>query len=68
VDIGGGLGVDYDGSRSSANNSINYSIQEYANDAIYTLKDAADKNGLPHPHLNHRVGSRAYGASLGAGV
>lgn len=51
VDIGGGLGVDYDGSRSSANNSINYSIQEYANDAIYTLKDAADKNGLPHPHL-----------------
>jgi arginine decarboxylase len=51
VDIGGGLGVDYDGSRSSASNSINYSIQEYANDAIYTLKDAADKSGLPHPHL-----------------
>lgn len=51
VDIGGGLGVDYDGSRSSASNSINYSIQEYANDAIYTLMDAADKSGLPHPHL-----------------
>ncbi|MBI3258320.1 MAG: biosynthetic arginine decarboxylase [Ignavibacteriae bacterium] len=51
VDIGGGLGVDYDGSRSSASNSINYSIQEYANDAIYTLMDAADKSDLPHPHL-----------------
>jgi len=51
VDIGGGLGVDYDGSRSSAANSINYSIQEYANDALYTLKDAADKNGLVHPNI-----------------
>jgi arginine decarboxylase len=51
VDIGGGLGVDYDGSRSSAANSINYSIQEYANDALYTLKDAADKHGLVHPNI-----------------
>jgi len=51
VDIGGGLGVDYDGTRSSAVNSINYSIQEYANDAIYTLKDAADKHGFNHPNI-----------------
>jgi arginine decarboxylase len=51
VDIGGGLGVDYDGSRSSVASSINYSIQEYANDAIATLADAANKNGLPHPHV-----------------
>ena len=51
VDIGGGLGVDYDGTRSSAANSINYSIQEYANDAIYTLKDAAETNGFPHPNI-----------------
>ena len=56
VDIGGGLGVDYDGSRSSAVNSINYSIQEYANDAVYTLKDAAEKNGLPHPHIITEAG------------
>lgn len=51
VDIGGGLGVDYDGTRSSAVNSINYSIQEYANDAIYTMKDAAEKHGFPHPNI-----------------
>ncbi|MBU3741341.1 MAG: biosynthetic arginine decarboxylase [Candidatus Kapabacteria bacterium] len=51
VDIGGGLGVDYDGSRSSVSSSINYSIQEYANDAIATLADAATKNNLPHPHV-----------------
>ncbi|GAB1430038.1 biosynthetic arginine decarboxylase [Ignavibacteria bacterium] len=56
VDIGGGLGVDYDGSRSSAVNSINYSIQEYANDAVYTIKDAADKSELPHPHIITEAG------------
>lgn len=48
--------MDYDGSRSSAVNSINYSIQEYANDAVYTLKDAAEKNGLPHPHIITEAG------------
>lgn len=51
VDIGGGLGVDYDGSRSAVSSSINYSIQEYANDAIATIVDAATKNNLPHPNL-----------------
>ncbi|MBK6292787.1 MAG: biosynthetic arginine decarboxylase [Candidatus Kapabacteria bacterium] len=51
VDIGGGLGVDYDGSRSSVASSINYSIQEYANDAIATIADAAIKNQLPHPNI-----------------
>ncbi|HCN05075.1 MAG TPA: arginine decarboxylase [Bacteroidetes bacterium] len=51
VDIGGGLGVDYDGSRSSVSSSINYSIQEYANDAIATLAQAATKNELPHPNV-----------------
>lgn len=51
VDIGGGLGVDYDGSRSAAASSINYSIQEYANDALYTLIDAANKHNLPHPNI-----------------
>lgn len=56
VDIGGGLGVDYDGSRSAAVSSINYSIQEYANDAVYTLKDAAEKSGLPHPHIITEAG------------
>jgi len=50
VDIGGGLGVDYDGSRSSAS-SINYSIQEYVNDAVSNIVDACDKNDLPHPNI-----------------
>lgn len=51
VDVGGGLGVDYDGTRSSVASSINYSIQEYANDAISALAEASNKNGLPHPHI-----------------
>ena len=52
VDIGGGLGVDYDGSRSSASeSSMNYSIQEYANDAIYSIVDACEKNNLPQPNI-----------------
>lgn len=51
VDIGGGLGVDYDGSRSAGSSSINYSIQEYVNDAIATIVDAAEKNSLPHPNI-----------------
>lgn len=52
VDIGGGLGVDYDGTRSSASeSSMNYTIQEYANDAISTLVDACEKNGLHQPNI-----------------
>lgn len=51
VDIGGGLGVDYDGTRTTISSSINYSIQEYANDAVSAIQDASDKNGFPHPHL-----------------
>ncbi|HNV82119.1 MAG: biosynthetic arginine decarboxylase [Rikenellaceae bacterium] len=52
VDIGGGLGVDYDGTRSAdSGSSVNYSIQEYVNDAVATMVDAADKNNLPHPNV-----------------
>lgn len=52
VDIGGGLGVDYDGTRSSASeSSMNYSLQEYANDAIYSIVDACEKNELPQPNI-----------------
>ncbi len=52
VDCGGGLGVDYDGTRSSSSeSSVNYSIQEYVNDCIYTFVDASDKNNLPHPNI-----------------
>ena len=52
VDIGGGLGVDYDGTRSSmGENSMNYSIQEYANDSVSQLVDVCEKNNLPHPNI-----------------
>ena len=52
IDIGGGLGVDYDGSRSSSSeSSMNYSIQEYANDAVSAIVDACTKNGLRQPNI-----------------
>ena len=52
IDIGGGLGVDYDGTRNSASeNSMNYSIQEYVNDSVYQLVDACNKNELKHPNI-----------------
>jgi arginine decarboxylase len=52
VDVGGGLGVDYDGTRSSyTENSTNYSIQEYVNDSVFSFVDAANKNNIPHPNI-----------------
>ncbi len=52
VDIGGGLGVDYDGTRSSlSESSMNYSIQEYANDAVSQLVDACVKNDIKQPNI-----------------
>ena len=52
IDCGGGLGVDYDGTRSSnSESSVNYSIQEYVNDCVWTLVEAANSNGIPHPNI-----------------
>ena len=52
VDCGGGLGVDYDGTRSSnSESSVNYSIQEYVNDCVYTLVETANQNNIPHPNI-----------------
>lgn len=52
VDIGGGLGVDYDGTRSAnSESSVNYSIQEYVNDSISIMVDASNKNNIPHPNI-----------------
>ncbi len=52
VDIGGGLGVDYDGTGSSnSESSVNYTIQEYVNDSISTFVDASNKNNIPHPNV-----------------
>ena len=52
VDCGGGLGVDYDGTRSSnSESSVNYSIQEYINDCVYSFTDVANRNGIAHPNI-----------------
>jgi arginine decarboxylase len=51
VDVGGGLGVDYDGSQSTSQASVNYSLQEYANDVIYTLAESCREHELPMPHV-----------------
>jgi len=51
VDVGGGLGVDYDGSQSTAQASVNYSAQEYANDIVYTLAETCREESLPMPHI-----------------
>src|SRR5687768_14731509 len=51
VDVGGGLGVDYDGTSSTSNASVNYSLQEYANDVIYTIAESCRELDLPMPHV-----------------
>src|SRR5687767_13966239 len=51
VDVGGGLGVDYDGTSSTSHASVNYSLQEYANDVIYTIAEACRELDLPMPHV-----------------
>ena len=51
VDVGGGLGVDYDGSQSTAQASVNYSLQEYANDIVYTLAETCRDHEVPMPNI-----------------
>ncbi len=51
LDIGGGLGVDYDGSKSSYFSSVNYSIDEYANDVVYQVKNICDAAEIPCPNI-----------------
>ena len=51
LDVGGGLGVDYDGTNSTSDASVNYSLQEYANDVVYTLAEACREHELPMPHI-----------------
>lgn len=50
-DAGGGLGVDYDGSSTDFASSMNYSVQEYAQDVVGAIGSACDHHGLPHPHI-----------------
>ena len=51
VDVGGGLGVDYEGTRSRESCSMNYSTQEYANNVVYAFREACENEGLPHPMI-----------------
>ncbi len=49
IDVGGGLGIDFDGTKTSSNTSTNYSLQNYANDVIATVKDSCEVNHIQHP-------------------
>ncbi|HWY29735.1 MAG TPA: biosynthetic arginine decarboxylase [Candidatus Acidoferrum sp.] len=51
MDVGGGLGVDYDGSRSAFDSSTNYSLQEYTNDIVYYIADVCNAEKVPHPNI-----------------
>jgi len=56
VDVGGGLGVDYEGSRSRSHNSINYSIEQYASTIVQSLAEAVEAEGLKAPHILTEAG------------
>jgi arginine decarboxylase len=56
LDVGGGLGVDYDGSRTNFHSSKNYSTQEYANDVVAVIQEACDGAGVPHPDIVTEAG------------
>lgn len=51
LDVGGGLGVDYDGSRSAFDSSTNYTLQEYTNDIVYYIQDICNTENVPHPDI-----------------
>jgi len=51
IDVGGGLGVDYDGSRSAFDSSTNYTLQEYTNDVVYYIGDVCNAEKVPHPDI-----------------
>src|SRR6202161_4536945 len=49
MDVGGGLGIDYDGSQTDFESSVNYTLQEYANDVVYHIQNVCDESNVPHP-------------------
>jgi len=51
LDVGGGLGIDYDGSQTDFESSVNYTLQEYANDVVYHIQNVCDESGVPHPTI-----------------
>jgi arginine decarboxylase len=51
IDVGGGLGIDYDGSQTDFESSVNYTLQEYANDVVFRIKSVCDESGVPYPTI-----------------
>jgi arginine decarboxylase len=51
IDVGGGLGIDYDGSQTNFESSMNYTLQEYANDVVFRIKSVCEEAGVPHPTI-----------------
>jgi arginine decarboxylase len=51
LDVGGGLGIDYDGSQTDFESSVNYTLQEYANDVVFRIKSVCDETNVPHPTI-----------------
>ncbi|MFM7519551.1 MAG: biosynthetic arginine decarboxylase [Planctomycetota bacterium] len=70
LDVGGGLGIDYDGSQTNFESSVNYSLQEYANDVVYHVQNACDEAGVAHPTIVSESGRAvvAYHSMLIFGV
>ena len=70
LDVGGGLGVDYDGSQTNFESSANYTLQEYANDVVYHVQHVCDDAGVPHPAIISESGRAvvAYHSALVFGV
>ena len=56
IDVGGGLGVDYDGSQTNFESSMNYTLEEYANDVVYHIQSVCDEAGVPHPTIMSESG------------
>jgi arginine decarboxylase len=56
LDVGGGLGVDYDGSQTNFHSSMNYTVQEYANDVVSSIQEACDETHVPHPDIITEAG------------
>ncbi len=70
LDVGGGLGVDYDGSQTNFESSANYTLQEYANDVVYHVQTVCDEAGVTHPTIVSESGRAvvAYHSALVFGV
>ena len=51
LDVGGGLGIDYDGSQTDFESSVNYTLEEYANDVVYHIQNVCDETSVPHPTI-----------------